>query len=56
MGRLIPAATGTEYDRRVKIPGDVLERPELEGLDSEDSPEYLVEPEYIRDQTEVGQQ
>ena len=44
-----------EYYRRVKIPDEVIERPELEGLDSEYSPEYLVEPEYIKEQPEVTQ-
>ena len=43
MGRLIPAGTGMEYYRRVKIPDEVIEHPLLEQLDSEYSPEYLVE-------------
>jgi hypothetical protein len=30
-----------------------VERPELEGLDADYVPEYLVEPEYIKDQSEV---
>jgi len=53
MGRLIPAGTGMEYYRRVKIPDEVIEHPVLEGLDSEYSPEYLVEPEFIKEQPEV---
>jgi len=44
MGRLIPAGTGMEYYRRVRIPEDVIERPALEG---EYMPEYMVEPEHI---------
>ena len=55
MGRLIPAGTGMEYYRRVKIPDEVIEHPVLEGPSSDYSPEYLVEPEYIKDQTEVTQ-
>jgi DNA-directed RNA polymerase subunit beta' len=53
MGRLIPAGTGMVYYRRIRIPDDVVERPELEGLDADYVPEYLVEPEYIKDQSEV---
>ena len=53
MGRLIPAGTGMAYYRRIRIPEDVVERPELEGLDADYVPEYLVEPEYIKDQSEV---
>jgi hypothetical protein len=53
MGRLIPAGTGMAYYRRIRIPDDVVERPELEGLDADYVPEYLVEPEYIKDQSEV---
>ena len=55
MGRQIPAGTGVGYYRGVKIPEEVIEHPELEQLDREYSPEYLVEPEFIKDQTEVGQ-
>ncbi len=55
MGRQIPAGTGVGHYRRVKIPEEVIEHPELEQLDREYSPEYLVEPEFIKDQTEVGQ-
>jgi DNA-directed RNA polymerase subunit beta' len=55
MGRLIPAGTGMEYYRRVKIPDEVIEHPELEQIDSEYTPEYLVEPEFIKDTTEIGQ-
>ena len=53
MGRLIPAGTGMEYYRRVKIPDEVVEHPVLEGLDTEYSAEYLVEPEFIKEQPEV---
>jgi len=51
MGRLIPAGTGMEYYRRVKIPNSVLE-----GLEAGYSPEYLVEPEFIKDQSAVVEQ
>jgi hypothetical protein len=42
MGRLIPAGTGMEYYRRVKIPEEIIERPTtgLEGATYE--AEYLV--------------
>jgi DNA-directed RNA polymerase subunit beta' len=53
MGRLIPAGTGMEYYRRVKIPDEVIEHTGLEGLEADYSPEYLVEPEYIKDQPAV---
>jgi DNA-directed RNA polymerase subunit beta' len=46
MGRLIPAGTGMEYYRRVRIPEDVIERPAA-ALDGEYLPEYMVEPEQI---------
>jgi DNA-directed RNA polymerase subunit beta' len=54
MGRLIPAGTGMEYYRRVRIPEEVIEAAALEGLDAEYNPEYMVEPEYIKDGGEVG--
>ncbi len=44
MGRLIPAGTGMEYYRRIKIPDEVIERPALEGFDADYQAEYLVEP------------
>jgi hypothetical protein len=51
MGRLIPAGT-----KGVLPPGEdprgVIEHPELEQLDSEYSPKYLIEPDFIKDQTE----
>ena len=53
MGRLIPAGTGMAYYRRVKIPEEVIEHPELAAIDSDYSPEYLVEPEFIKDQPVV---
>ena len=49
MGRLIPAGTGMEYYRRVKIPEEVIEQPAAAGLEGEYSPEYLVEPEHIKE-------
>ena len=53
MGRLIPAGTGMEYYRRVKIPDEVIERPAAAGLEGEYAPEYLVEPEHIKEGAEV---
>jgi DNA-directed RNA polymerase subunit beta' len=49
MGRLIPAGTGMEFYRRIKIPEEVIERIGEAGLESEYAPEYLVEPEHIRE-------
>ena len=48
MGRLIPAGTGMEFYRKIKIPEEVIERSEA-GLEGEYAPEYLVEPEHIRE-------
>jgi DNA-directed RNA polymerase subunit beta' len=48
MGRLIPAGTGMEFYRKIKIPEEVIERVEA-GLEGEYAPEYLVEPEHIRE-------
>ncbi len=52
MGRLIPAGTGMEFYRRIKIPDEVVERPES-GLEGGYEAEYLVEPEHIKDGVEV---
>jgi DNA-directed RNA polymerase subunit beta' len=52
MGRLIPAGTGMEYYRRVKIPEEVIERPAT-GLEGAYEAEYLVEPEHIKEGAEV---
>jgi DNA-directed RNA polymerase subunit beta' len=52
MGRLIPAGTGMEFYRRIKIPEEVVERPAT-GLEGEYAPEYLVEPEHIKEGAEV---
>ena len=48
MGRLIPAGTGMEFYRKIRIPEEVIERSEA-GLEGEYAPEYLVEPEHIRE-------
>ena len=48
MGRLIPAGTGMEFYRKIKIPDEVIERTGPEGMEGEYAPEYLVEPEHIR--------
>jgi DNA-directed RNA polymerase subunit beta' len=53
MGRLIPAGTGMEYYRRVRIPEEVIERPTAAGMEGEYQPEYMVEPEHIRQPTEA---
>jgi DNA-directed RNA polymerase subunit beta' len=54
MGRLIPAGTGMEFYRKIKIPEEVIERGVDAGLEGEYAPEYLVEPEHIREgMTEV---
>jgi len=48
MGRLIPAGTGMEYYRRVKIPEEVAEHPVLDGLDSKYSPDTWSSPSSSR--------
>jgi DNA-directed RNA polymerase subunit beta' len=48
MGRLIPAGTGMEYYRRIRIPEEVIERVET-GLEGDYQPEYMVEPEHIKE-------
>ncbi len=48
MGRLIPAGTGMEFYRKIKIPEEIIERSEA-SLEGEYAPEYLVEPEHIRE-------
>jgi DNA-directed RNA polymerase subunit beta' len=53
MGRLIPAGTGMEFYRRIKIPEEVIERPAASGLEGEYVQEYLVEPEHIKEGAEV---
>jgi DNA-directed RNA polymerase subunit beta' len=52
MGRLIPAGTGMEFYRRIKIPEEVVERPAA-GLEGAYEAEYLVEPEHIKEGAEV---
>jgi DNA-directed RNA polymerase subunit beta' len=49
MGRLIPAGTGMEFYRRIRIPEEVVERTVASGLEGEYSAEYLVEPEHIKE-------
>ena len=53
MGRLIPAGTGMELYRRVTIPEEVVEQPDVSALEGEYAPEYLVEPEHIKDNVEL---
>jgi DNA-directed RNA polymerase subunit beta' len=52
MGRLIPAGTGMEFYRKIKIPEEVVERP-AGGLEGAYEAEYLVEPEHIKEGAEV---
>jgi DNA-directed RNA polymerase subunit beta' len=52
MGRLIPAGTGMEYYRRVKIPDEVIERAAT-GPDGDYNADYVVEPEHIREKAGV---
>jgi DNA-directed RNA polymerase subunit beta' len=49
IGRLIPAGSGMEFYRRIKIPEEVIERVSEAGLEGEYAPEYLVDPEHIRE-------
>jgi DNA-directed RNA polymerase subunit beta' len=53
MGRLIPAGTGMGLYRRVRIPEEVVEQPDISTLEGEYAPEYLVEPEHIKDNGEL---
>jgi DNA-directed RNA polymerase subunit beta' len=52
MGRLIPAGTGMEYYRKIRIPEEVVERAST-GLEGGYEAEYLVEPEHIKEGAEV---
>ena len=52
MGRLIPAGTGMEFYRKIKIPEEVVERP-AGGLEGAYEAEYVVEPEHIKEGAEV---
>jgi DNA-directed RNA polymerase subunit beta' len=49
MGRLIPAGTGMEFYRKIKIPDEVIEGLGEGGMEGEYTAEYLVEPEHIRE-------
>ena len=42
-----------EYYRRVRIPEEVIEHAAVTGMEGEYSPEYLVEPEHIKEGAEV---
>jgi DNA-directed RNA polymerase subunit beta' len=53
MGRLIPAGTGMEFYRRIRIPEEIVERLGEGGLEGEYAAEYLVEPEHIREGVEL---
>jgi DNA-directed RNA polymerase subunit beta' len=52
MGRLIPAGTGMEFYRRIKIPDEIIEH-QGAGMETDYSPEYVVEAEHIKDTAEV---
>jgi len=52
MGRLIPAGTGMEFYRRIKIPEEVIEHTPT-GLEGGYEAEYIVEPEHIKEGAEV---
>jgi phosphoserine aminotransferase len=52
MGRLIPAGTGMELYRKIKIPDEVIERP-MSALEAGYEADYVVEPEHIREGAEV---
>ena len=45
MGRLIPAGTGFEYYRNVRIPADEPPQPSDDELELERDLEYFVEPD-----------
>jgi DNA-directed RNA polymerase subunit beta' len=53
MGRLIPAGTGMEFYRRIRIPEEEIPAAAASGLEAEYAPEYLVEPEHIKEGAEV---
>jgi DNA-directed RNA polymerase subunit beta' len=53
MGRLIPAGTGMEFYRRIKIPDEVIEYAVAPGMEGEYAPEYLVEPEHVKEDVGV---
>jgi DNA-directed RNA polymerase subunit beta' len=53
MGRLIPAGTGMEFYRRIRIPEEIIEHAAEGGLEGEYAAEYLVEPEHVREGVEL---
>src|SRR5687767_14525431 len=52
MGRLIPAGTGMEFYRRVKIPEEVIEHVPS-AMEGDYNPDYVVEPEHIKERAEA---
>jgi DNA-directed RNA polymerase subunit beta' len=52
MGRLIPAGTGMEYYRRVRIPEDVVEPP-VPSLEVGYEADYLVEAGQLKEGAEI---
>jgi hypothetical protein len=52
MGRLIPAGTGMEFYRKIKIPDEVIEVVPS-GMDGGYEAEYVVEQEHIKPEVEV---
>jgi hypothetical protein len=53
MGRLIPAGTGMEFYRKIKIPDEVIEHCPGSGMEGGCEAEYMVEPEHIKPEVEV---
>ena len=53
MGRLIPAGTGMEFYRRIRIPEEVIDITQPAGLEGEYGGDYVVEPEHIQEEAEV---
>jgi hypothetical protein len=53
MGRLIPAGTGMEFYRRIRIPEEAIDITQAAGLEGDYTSEYLVEPEHIKEEAEL---
>jgi DNA-directed RNA polymerase subunit beta' len=52
MGRLIPAGTGMEFYRKIKIAEELVEHTDS-GIDASYEAEYVVEPQHIKSEAEV---
>jgi DNA-directed RNA polymerase subunit beta' len=53
MGRLIPAGTGMEFYRKIKIPDEIIEHGPGSGMEGGYEAEYAVEPEHFKPEVEV---